>query len=206
MGENSQKALSEISATNTDTRHINKIMKKSNLRNARMVIPTLILAFLALILFVILYSRGDGQYVQGLKIGYKLTIEVLPMLIFAFLIAGFIQILVPQQLISKWVGNESGIRGVLIGTLAGGLTPGGPFVSMPIVAGMLNSGASIGTMVAFITSWSLWSFARLPTEIGILGFRFALIRFASVFFFPPIAGFIASMIVKIFRVRCMKIL
>lgn len=165
-----------------------------------MVIPTLIMATLALILFIILYSRGDGQYLKGLKISYDLTMQVLPMLVFAFIIAGFVQILIPQHLIAKWVGSESGVRGVLIGTLAGALTPGGPFVSMPIVAGLLNSGASVGTMVAFMTSWSLWSFARLPMEIGILGVRFALIRLGSVLIFPPFAGLIANVIVKVLKV------
>lgn len=104
-----------------------------------------------------------------------------------------IQILLPRELLSKWIGAESGMRGILIGTVAGGLTPGGPYVSLPIVAGLLRSGASIGTMVAFLTAWSLWAVGRLPMEVGILGWKFTLIRITSTFFFPPIAGFIAQM-------------
>ncbi|MEE8317826.1 MAG: permease, partial [Candidatus Omnitrophota bacterium] len=82
---------------------------------------------------------------------------------------------------------------------AGALTPGGPYVSMPIVAGLLRSGASMGTMVAYMTGWSLWAFGRLPMEIGILGFRFALIRLISVMILPPIAGFFAQFISKVIR-------
>ena len=80
--------------------------------------------------------------------------------------------------------------------LAGGLTPGGPYVSMPIVAGLLKSGASTGTMVAFLTSWSLWAVSRLPLEIGILGWQFMFIRLGSTFIFPPIAGIIANVITR----------
>jgi len=101
-------------------------------------------------------------------------------------------VFLPQDLLSRWVGVESGKRGILIGTLAGGLTPGGPYVSLPVVAGLLRAGASVGIMVAFLTAWSLWAVSRLPMEVGILGWKFTLIRIASTFFFPPIAGLIAQ--------------
>ena len=103
-----------------------------------------------------------------------------------------IQLLVPLEVVSKWVGAESGFRGVLIGTAVGGLMPGGPYVSLPVAAGLLRAGASIGTMVALITAWSLVAVGRLPLEIGIMGWKFSLIRLACVFFFPPIAGLIAN--------------
>ena len=80
----------------------------------------------------------------------------------------------------------------MIGTLAGGLTPGGPYVSLPVVAGFLRAGAGVGTMVAFLTGWSLWAVSRLPMEVGILGWRFTIVRFVCTFFFPPIAGLLAQ--------------
>jgi uncharacterized membrane protein YraQ (UPF0718 family) len=122
----------------------------------------------------------------------NMTIQVLPLLIFAFLIAGMVQVLIPRPVIARWIGGESGIRGILIGTVAGGFAPGGPYVSLPIAAGLLRSGASIGTMVAFLTGWSLWAFSRLPLEFGILGWKVMLVRLACTFFFPPIAGLIAQ--------------
>ena len=70
--------------------------------------------------------------------------------------------------------------------------PGGPFVSLPLAAGFLRVGAGVGTMVAFITGWSLLAFSRLPLEIGVLGWKFTLIRLACTFFFAPIAGLIAD--------------
>jgi uncharacterized membrane protein YraQ (UPF0718 family) len=90
------------------------------------------------------------------------------------------------------VGGESGIRGILIGTVAGAITPGGPYVSMPIAAGLLRAGAGMGTMVAFLTAWSIWAVARLPLEVGIMGWKFTGIRIACSFFFPPVAGFLAQ--------------
>jgi len=157
-----------------------------------MFVPTLIMAGIALVLVGIGYHRGQGQHIVGMKCGLRLTVEVLPLLLFAFIVAGMIQTLVSREALARWVGGQSGLSGILIGTVAGGLCPGGPYVSLPIVASLLKVGASTGVMVAFLTSWSLWAVSRIPMEVGILGWKFTLVRLASTFFFPPIAGLIAQ--------------
>jgi uncharacterized membrane protein YraQ (UPF0718 family) len=157
-----------------------------------MYLPTAIMGVLAVGLFAIGYAKGSGEHLAGLQSAAKMLIQILPLLIFAFIVAGMIQVLLPRELIARWVGAESGFRGILLGTVAGGLAPGGPYVSLPIAAGLVKSGASAGTMVAFLTGWSLWAVGRIPMEVGILGVRLTLIRLACTFFFPPIAGLIAE--------------
>jgi len=157
-----------------------------------MLVPTIIMAALAIILFVVGRQRGGGCEVQGLRFAAGLLAQMLPLLVFALVVAGMIQVLVPRELLAKWIGTESGLRGILIGTVAGGFSPGGPYVNLPIVAGLMQSGASIGTLVAFLTSWPLWAVSRLPMEVGLLGWRFTAIRLATTFFFPPIAGLLAQ--------------
>ncbi|GAH96119.1 unnamed protein product [marine sediment metagenome] len=157
-----------------------------------MLIPTIIMGAIAIALILIGYFRGQGQHITGLKAALSMTIEILPLLIFAFIVAGMMQALIPNEIISKWIGEGSGLRGIFIGTVAGGIMPGGPYVSLPVVGGFLRTGASIGTMVAFLTGWSLWAIARLPMDIGILGWKFTLVRLACTFFFPPIAGLLAN--------------
>jgi uncharacterized membrane protein YraQ (UPF0718 family) len=176
-------------------------MKEIDLKKRRspMLIPTILMLILAITLLYIGYYRGQGQHILGMKSAIRMTIEILPLLIFAFIVAGMIQILLPQELLSRWIGAESGLRGIFIGSIAGGFAPGGPYVSLPIAAGLLRSGASVGTMVAFITGWSLLAFGRLPMEVGILGWKFTVIRLLSTFFFAPIAGIMAQVIYTIIR-------
>ncbi|UCG55568.1 MAG: permease [Dehalococcoidia bacterium] len=158
-----------------------------------MLIPTIIMGVIAISCLIIAYQKGGGEHILGLKIAGNILIQILPLLIFAFIIAGTIQYIIPNDLVSKWIGAESGLRGILIGSAAGGLTPGGPVIAMPIAVGLLQSGASIGTMVAFITGWSLWAFTRLPIEIGLIGWIFTAIRLACTFIFPFLAGIIANL-------------
>ena len=71
-------------------------------------------------------------------------------------------------------------------------------MSLPVVAGLLKAGAGVGTMVAFLTAWSLLAFARLPMEVGILGWRFTLVRLACTFLFAPVAGLIGHALFREF--------
>jgi uncharacterized membrane protein YraQ (UPF0718 family) len=147
---------------------------------------------IAIVLLFVGYQKGGGEHIQGLRTAGSLFLQIIPLLIFAFIIAGMIQALLPQETVSRWIGAESGFRGILLGIGFGSITPGGPYISMPIAAGLLRTGAGIGTMVAFMTSWSLIAVHRLPLEVGIMGWQFAMIRLASVFFFPFVAGLIAN--------------
>jgi uncharacterized membrane protein YraQ (UPF0718 family) len=164
-------------------------------RNSGMWIATIVMGVIAAALLLFGYFKGEGHHITGIRTAAKLTVSILPLLFFAFLVAGMVQALIPREIVVRWVGVESGIRGILIGTLAGGFCPGGPYVSLPVAAGLLRAGCSVGTMVAFLTSWSLWGVSRLPMEVGILGWKFTVIRVASTFIFPPIAGLIANLFV-----------
>jgi len=169
--------------------------KKGNRFN--MFMPTVIMGISAVVLFLVAYYKG--AHMAGLNQAMRMTIQILPLLVFAFIVAGMVQVLLPHELISRWIGEESGMKGILLGTVAGAITPGGPYVSLPIVAGLLRSGASMGVMVAYITGWSLWALSRLPMEVGILGWKFAFVRLLSVLILPPIAGTFAHFISKVLK-------
>jgi len=112
-----------------------------------MFITTIIMAVLAIIFILIGYLRGQGQHISGLKTTLNMTIQILPLLIFSFIVAGMAQSLISKEIIANWIGAESGIKGIIIGTAAGSLVPGGPYVALPLSAGFLGVGASIGTVL-----------------------------------------------------------
>ena len=155
--------------------------------------PTIFMGVLAAALVGVQWHRGETQAVRnGIASGMLTLVQIIPLLVFAFTVAGMIQGMVAKETVAKWVGVESGFRGIMIGTVAGGLCPGGPFDSLPIAVTLVRSGAGIGTMVAFLTGWSLLAFSRLPMEVGVLGWKLALIRLVTTFFFAPIAGWLAQ--------------
>tara|TARA_Y100000590_G_scaffold276429_2_gene310353 strand:+ start:1836 stop:2363 length:528 start_codon:yes stop_codon:yes gene_type:complete len=168
-------------------------MKKQK-RISNMLTPTLIMGGIAGVLVLTGYYQGNNLHITGLQISAKMIVQMMPLLLLALVIAGMSQVFAAQQeaFITKWLGPESGLRGIMLASVAGTLTPGGPVVTVPLLAGLLRSGSSIGVAVAYLTGWGAWSLARLPLEVAILGWKFTLIRVASVCLLPPIAGLIAQ--------------
>jgi len=108
---------------------------------------TIGMAVAAVILMVLAYVQGGISLITvGLIGGGKMAIQVIPLLLVAFLVAGLIQVLVSKEMISKWLGKEAGFKGVILGGVAGALIPGGPYVYFPIAASFLMGGAEIGTV------------------------------------------------------------
>ena len=154
-----------------------------------MLIATILMIVVALALLAVAYAHG--VHAEGIDSALRTFLPILPLLLAVFTIAGMIEVLIPKEKIAALLGDQAGLRGIVIGCLAGAVTPGGPYVSFPVVATIYHAGAGVGTIVAYVTAWSLWAVARLPMEIAIIGPRLTLIRVLSTLIFPPIAGLIA---------------
>jgi len=152
---------------------------------------------IALVLAVAAYLKGEQRHILGITEASKTFLLVLPTLIGAFLIAGYIRVLVPEGVVQKWIGEESGFKGILVGYLAGTLTFGGPFISFPIAASLYHAGGSVRTVTTYITSWALWGGGIIFYEFSILGPRLFTVRLAASILFPLLAGVIAAFLTKI---------
>lgn len=147
-----------------------------------------------LLLLAGLAYRQDGFHavMQGLSRGIRLLLHELPLLVAAFLTAGLLQALVKKETVTRWLGEEAGVKGILLACVGGGLIPGGPYAYYPIANALLKSGAGLGVLVGFVTAKNLWSASRLPMEVAILGTRITLIRFTATFLIPPLIGLVAE--------------
>jgi uncharacterized membrane protein YraQ (UPF0718 family) len=155
---------------------------------------TILLAAAAAVLFLIALRQGTDVAVDGLLAAWGAVRRNLILLIVSFILAGLVQVLIPRDLITRWLGAESGAKGVLIGCVVGGVVPGSPYTTFPIVASLYQAGASIGAVVGFVSAWALWSVSRLPVEMALIAPRPALIRYAVTFLVPPIAGLLAEVV------------
>jgi uncharacterized membrane protein YraQ (UPF0718 family) len=114
---------------------------------------------------------------------------VLPRMAAALLISGFIQVLVPHDLVRRWLGKSAGLKGVCVATGVGALTPGGPMLAFPLVIVLRNAGASTAALITFLTSWATLGFHRiLMWELPLLGSNFASVRYLASIPLPFVAG------------------
>ncbi|WP_439595634.1 hypothetical protein [Falsiroseomonas sp.] len=125
--------------------------------------------------------------------------RVLPVMLMALPMAAFIAELIPAGWAEQWLGPDSGFVGVVLASLAGGMLPGGPFVTFPLVLGFLKAGAGPSQMVALISGWAILGMHRtLAWELPILGGRFILLRLMASFALPLLAGMAAELLLPLF--------
>lgn len=159
-----------------------------------MLFANLMVAVMAVGLSVAALLKGHDALLTGLRAGGASLLQTAPLLLAAFAIAGLVPVVVPRELIARWVGGESGFRGVVMGTVAGALTPLGPFVAYPLGAAFLKAGAGIGTIVAYSASWGLLALTRIPIEYAFLGPKITAARVLLTLPFPLIAGYVAHLL------------
>ena len=153
----------------------------------------LLLGVVAIILAGIAWRTGGFDMVlAGLSDGAQTLLLVVPLLIAAFLIAGLVQTLVGSEVVERWLGASSGWRGIALACVGGALIPGGPYAYYPIAAALLQAGAGLGVLVAFVTAKNLWTISRLPLEVALLGPNITWMRYVITFIIPPLLGFLAE--------------
>jgi uncharacterized membrane protein YraQ (UPF0718 family) len=145
------------------------------------------------------WKGGWPLFTDGLRAGGRGALQLVPLLVVVFLLAGFAEVLVPRELVARWLSDASGPRGLLIAWVAGVITPGGGPVGLPIAAALIRAGAGVGVIVTYVTSMSLLSFVRVPLEVGIYGPRITALRVVSCVVLPLVAGVIAQVIALFLR-------
>jgi uncharacterized membrane protein YraQ (UPF0718 family) len=156
------------------------------------------LALLVVAAMVTVYVRDGGEkFLEILISDAWLFINMLPNLLAGCLVGAFIALLLPREMVNRWVGAESGFTGLLIATVAGAILPGGPFTIYPIAATLAVMGADVGAICALIVSWSLLGYSRaLIWELPFFGVDFVGWRVLLAVPLPFIAGLLARPIAR----------
>lgn len=139
---------------------------------------------------VLVAVRGGVSAVRdGLAVSVRLLRQVALLIVLGMALAALTRQVLPAELITRWMGDESGIVGILIATALGALVPGGPYVVLPLAGSVLASGAGVGAVAAFITAWSLIPVSRtLMFELPFMGGAFTASRLLVNAPFPVLVG------------------
>ncbi len=90
------------------------------------------------------------------------------------LVGLFETIITPEMLHSIFSGST--VKDTLIGTFAGGISVGQPFLSYIIGGELLQDGVSLYAVTAFILSFVTLGVVQLPLEWSLFGARFTIMR------------------------------
>ncbi|KPP91343.1 MAG: putative permease [Rhodobacteraceae bacterium HLUCCA08] len=132
-----------------------------------------------------LAAAGTAAIDQGRALMIRLPL--------ALLAASFLMQVLPVDALVGVIGPQSGLAGIAVAALIGGILPGGPMTSFPIALVILQGGAGLPQIVALITGWSVFALHRvLAYEAPIMGWRFVALRLAASLVLPLAAGLMAQ--------------
>ena len=166
-------------------------------------VSTIVIIVLVMVSAVVVYFRDGPKVVYELFVDdLDLFFDMVPKVLAGSLIGAFITLMLPRELVARFVGAESGWSGILIATAFGFVLPGGPFTIYPIAAAFLAIGADAGAAIAFITSWTLLGYNRaLVWEMPFFGFDFVSWRMLAAIPLPIIAGVLGRIAGKLIAAR-----
>jgi hypothetical protein len=164
--------------------------------SAALLIDIILWGSVAAVGFIAL-RRGRPVLTASLREGAMDFINIVPRIALGVIGSGYIAAVIPQEIITGWLGPNSGWPGVLTAVIAGAATPGGPVVGFSIGAVALKAGGGTPQLIAYVTAWALFAFQRLILwEIPFMPARFVWFRAAVSVPFPFLAAAVAMVIGK----------
>ncbi len=93
-----------------------------------------------------------------------------------FILLGLLDVWVSREKMIKFMGEGSGIKGIIIAIILGSVAAGPLYAAFPIAAVLMKKGAKLSNIFIFIGAWSTTKLPMFLFEMSALGIKFALTR------------------------------
>ena len=142
------------------------------------------------------YMKSKPKTQMALKKSWKSFENIMPQLLSILIIIGLILSILSTEIISILIGEQSGWIGVIAASIIGSITLIPGFIAFPLTAALLNSGAGLMQVAAFISTLMMVGVITLPLEIKYLGRKVALLRNSIAFAYSFLVAFVIWAVLK----------
>lgn len=157
-------------------------------------LTTIILNLLAFIFLIYSIIKSRDKTKEALKIAFKTLVKILPVIIIIVIFIGFMVGFLPTGIISRIVGEQAGFFGVLVTAVLGSILFIPSLISFPIAASLLDEGATIVSVSAFITTLTMVGVITIPLEVREMGKKITVLRNIFSFIFAILIALIMEII------------
>jgi uncharacterized membrane protein YraQ (UPF0718 family) len=141
----------------------------------------LILYGLAGSLLTVSLVKDKQKTKKALKKAWKAFENIMPQFLAILLLIGLMLSVLTPEMISRVVGSESGLLGMMIAAVIGSITLIPGFVAFPLAAALLDNGAGITQIALFVSTLMMVGIVTIPVEMKYFGKRATLTRNAFAF-------------------------
>ncbi len=127
-----------------------------------------------IILVTYIFSKEMGlKAIDTVWMSFKEMIIILPPI---FVLMGLLDEWVPKDVMSKYMGEGSGLKGVLISIFIGSAAAGPLYGAFPVAAVFMKKGVKLTNIFIFIGAWSTTKIPMFLFELSSMGSKFAITR------------------------------
>ena len=123
---------------------------------------------------ITLINRSIGLKAIGVA-GYSFK-EMALVIPPVFILLGLLDVWVPRETMVKYMGEGSGIKGIILAIILGSAAAGPLYGAFPVAAVFMKKGVKFSNILIFIGAWSTTKIPMFLFEISELGAKFAVTR------------------------------
>lgn len=140
--------------------------------------------FVSVILLIAFIFIDISITVQALKNTGNQILSMVLIVPPIFILIGLFDVWIPREKVIALMGEESGVKGMLLAFLLGGLSAGPTVASFPVAIIMLKKGAKYSNVLFFIMVWSTLKIPIIIFQVSQVGLQLtAIINISMVIVF-----------------------
>ena len=150
--------------------------KKSFRERIRWDYTILFLLIPAFVILVVVFPEKGGL---ARHVAWEYFKEMAMILPAVFIIMGLVSVWVERGFIVRFLGEGSGVKGVVLSFILGSIPMGPLYVAFPLSAVLLKKGAKVANIIIFLSAWACIKLPAELMEFQFLGWKFTLVRYLA---------------------------
>jgi len=142
------------------------------------------------------FLKNKYKTAKSLKVSWKFFSSMALLVLLTIWAIGFLVTFLPSAFISKTIGRNAGIEGVILAAIFGSIVLIQAFIAFPLAGSFLRQGASITAIAAFVTTLVMVGVLTAPLEVKFFGKKFTLWRNSLSFIFAIVIALLMGVILR----------
>ena len=128
------------------------------------------------IALLVSFTVNREKTLKAVKIAAKRFINILPAFLIMLILVSIVLFLIPDKVISAYLGTNNKFIGVLLASFFGSITLMPGFIAYPLCGILLNKGVLYMVLAAFTTTLMMVGVVTYPIEKEYFGIKVTIIR------------------------------
>ena len=150
---------------------------------------------ITIIVYLVIYYFNHEVALTAFDNFGTMIFKVAPTIFLVFVFMFFVNLFITPKIIKKYLGQSSGIKGILYSLLASSFITGPPYILFPLLKDLKRSGMKKSLIAVFLYNRNV-QISFIPIMIYYFGFKYTLVISFYIVIFAVLNGFLIDKLVK----------